>query len=112
MTIKHLLAVISLLALAGCAAGPAISGAAMNGVDVWRNGPPQRPYRLIGNIGREADDASTTFRDEEDSITREAAKRGADAVIILNEVMTVSRIDPFGRPVMAPKVAAQLIKYQ
>jgi hypothetical protein len=112
VTIKHFAIAISLLALAGCASGPANSGAAMNGVDVWRNGPPSRPYRVLGNLGREADDTSATYRDEEGSITREAAKRGADAVIILNEVMTVSRIDAFGRPVMAPKVAAQLIKYQ
>ncbi len=64
-------------------------------------------------MNREAADDSTNYRDEEVSIADEARRRGADAVIVVYEVMAVSHISVVdGRAVLAPKVAAQLIKYQ
>jgi hypothetical protein len=108
-----------LLALAGCASTPGAhpgqvgTSSVINGVEVWKGGPPSRPYQVIANVNREAPDSSTTYEQEEDSIASEARERGADAVIVVDTVMAVSRMDPFSdRPIMAPKVAAELIKYQ
>jgi hypothetical protein len=64
-------------------------------------------------VNREAADGSTTYGEQEESIATEARQRGADAVIVQDAVMAVSRVDVIsGRPIMAPEVAAQLIKYQ
>jgi len=108
------------LALAGCASIPdgATPGkvgirSVINGIDVWTGGEPARPYRVIVNTGREGADSSVTYRQQEESIAEEASQRGADAVIVLNTIMVVSRMDQvMGRTIMGPKVQAELIKYQ
>lgn len=110
------LAGIVVLALAGCTTpdGNQQVGTCevIDGVDVWK-GPPGRPYVVIADVNRDAADSSTSFRDEEASIADEARQRHADAVIVVDAVMAVSRIDlASGRPVMAPKVASELIRYQ
>jgi len=116
MTIKKSVILLISLALAGCASAPSGkvgTSSVINGVEVWTGGPPPRPYRVIMDANRQAADGSTNYRDQEASIASEARQRGADAVIVVNTVMVVSRIDAFGgRPIMAPRVAAQLIKYQ
>ena len=113
------LTIVVVLALAGCASTPGPqpgkvgTSEVIDGIEVWKGGPPSRPYRVIANVNREAADSSTTFGEQEESIASEARQRGADAVIVLNAVMAVGRVDVInGRPIMAPKVAAQLIKYQ
>jgi hypothetical protein len=120
VTLQKLGILIVALALAACASAPdgghsgkSGTSSSINGVEVWKDGPPSRPYRVIANTGREAADNSSSYADEERSIAQEARQRGADAVIILNAVMVVSRIDETGgRPIFAPKVAAELIKYE
>jgi len=112
--------VVSVLAIAACSSVPGvgISGNAtgntvIDGIEVWRPGPPPRPYRVIALTGREGPDNSVSYYDEEVSIAREARQRGADAVIIVNAVMAVSRMDMVGgHPILAPKVSAELIKYE
>lgn len=86
----------------------------INGVEVWQGGVPSRPYTVIDTVSRQgADQQSASYRSEEELIARDARKRGADAVIVLDTVMGVSRMDVIvGRPIMAPKVDAQLIKYR
>lgn len=84
----------------------------INGVEVWRGGAPSRPYRVIATVQRVGADNSATYRDEENLIAGDARQRGADAVILLDAVMVVSRMNLVnGRPILAPKVDAQLIKY-
>ena len=79
----------------------------------WKGGPPPQPYRVITNVNWEGADSSVNYRQEEETIAEEAKEQGADAVIVVDEVMTASRLDAVGgRPIMAPKVATQLIKYQ
>ena len=120
MTIKKLSLLLVVLALAGCAstpggadAGKVGTSSVINGIEVWKDGPPPRPYRVIANANRQGADSSTNYQEQEESIADEARERGADAVIVVSAVMTISRMDTIaGRPIMAPKVAAQLIKYQ
>ena len=109
------------LVFAGCAAAPdtqppvAATGTpqVIQGVDFWKDGPPSRPYQVIATVARVAPDKSVTFSDQEASIAAEASQKGADAVVEVDAVMVVTRIDlNNGRPVMAPKIDAQLIKYQ
>jgi ABC-type glycerol-3-phosphate transport system substrate-binding protein len=120
MTIKKLTILLILLLLAGCAtspngpnSAPAAASTVINGVEFWTEGAPSRPYQVIATISKQGADNSATVRDEENLIADDATQRGADAVIVLDTVMVVARnsvID--SRPVMAPKVDAQLIKYQ
>jgi hypothetical protein len=116
MNVHKLLIPLAILALAGCASTGAHSGAAstiIDGVEVWTGGPPPRPYHVIATVAREAADSSSDFADLERSIAYEARSRGADAVIVLDTVMVISRMDLVGgRPIMAPKVGAELIKYE
>ncbi len=82
-------------------------------MEVWKGGGPGRPYRVIGNVQRQGADQTASLRQEEEAIAAEAAQRGADGVIVLDEVMVVSRMDlADGRPILAPKVDAELIKYE
>ena len=85
----------------------------VNGIEVWEAGPPPRPYRVIGASERQGADPSASYRQEEEDIAGEARQRGADAVILQRPVMVVIRMDlADGRPILAPKVEAELIKYQ
>jgi hypothetical protein len=119
-TVKIIPILLTTLAFAGCASAPddsqsqqAGANSAANGMDIWRNGPPSRPYNVIATVSREGADNSATYADEENFIAAEAAKQNADGIIILDTVMVVSRVNIMdGRAVMAPKVDAQLIKYQ
>ena len=115
MTIKNLSLLIA-LALAGCATNPGAhqvgTSSVINGVEVWTGGPPSRPYQVIATVQRLAADSSTSFLQQEGSIADEAVARGADSVIVLDAVMVVSRMSLVdARPIMAPKVDAQLIKW-
>jgi hypothetical protein len=117
MTIKALALLTALLALAGCATAPTSaspngSSTTIDGIDLW-NGTPPRPYRVISTVSHEGPDLSATYADEEALIAQDAQKAGADGAIIVDTVMVPSRISLVdSRPVMAPKVDAQLIKYQ
>jgi hypothetical protein len=118
--IKEFSILLIMLALAGCASTPdgtssgqAGTSSVINGVEVWEGGAPSRPYRVIATVTREGSDNSATYRDEEDLIASEARQRGADAVIVVDTVMVVSRMNlANGRALMAPKVDAELIQYQ
>ena len=120
VSIKQFTILLIVLALAGCASTPdgtpsgqVGTSSVINGIDVWDGGIPSRPYQVIATVYREGSDNSATYRDEEDLIASEARQRGADAVIVLNTVMVVSRVSlADGRPLLAPKVSAELIKYQ
>jgi hypothetical protein len=120
MTIKKIPLLLLVLALAGCASAPGGSPSAqagtssvINGVEVWQNGTPSRPYQVIATIQKEGADNSATYLDEEKFIAHDASQQGADAVIVLDTVMVVSRMSLMdGRAIMAPKVDAELIKYQ
>jgi hypothetical protein len=118
MTIK-ILFLAAVLALAGCASytgsdqGRVGTREVIDGVDFWKGGPPPRPYQVITNVNWEGADSSTSYRQEEETIAGQARRQGADAVIVVDEVMTASRLDAVGgRPIMAPKVATQLIRYR
>jgi hypothetical protein len=117
MTFKSITLLSTLLALAGCASaptGPSTPGTstAINGIDIW-TGEPSRPYHVISTVSHEGPDNSATYALEEQFVADDAQKAGADGAIILDTVMVVSRFDiADGRPVLAPKVDAQLIKYQ
>jgi len=119
MTIKNSIIPLITLALAGCASTPGGglstqpgTSSLINGVETWQGGPPSRPYQVIGNVQRMGADSTATFRQEEELIADEASQRGADAIIIENEVMVVTRVDPTtGHSIMGPKVQAELIKY-
>ena len=102
------------LALAACASSPGpAQSSTINGIDLWQGGLPTRPYQVIATVSRQGADGSATYAEEEQLLAADAHARGADAVIILDTVMVVSRLDVTdGRPIMAPKVDAQLIKYQ
>ena len=113
---KHSLLLAALL-FAGCASAPAPSngepGAVIDGIDVWTGGPPSRPYQVIDTVQSVGPDNSATYADEESIIAGEARERGADAIVVLNTVMVISRQDAIlDRPIMAPKVEAEIIKYQ
>jgi hypothetical protein len=118
MTIKNLWISFA-LALAGCASmpGPHPGGVGtseeVNGIEVWKGGPPARPFKVMATVQRQGADQTATFRDEEAAIAADAAQRGADAVIVLNEVMVPSRMNlADSRPILGPKVEAELIKYE
>ena len=120
VTIHRLTFVFVILTLAGCefaqeGVHPRQVGAStiINGVEVWTGGGPGRPYRIIATVQKQGADNSSTYLDQEAFIASDAAKRGADAVVVLDSTRVVSRTDVVtGRPIMAPKVEAQLIKYQ
>ncbi|HEX4086113.1 MAG TPA: hypothetical protein VHY22_14455 [Chthoniobacteraceae bacterium] len=97
------------LLLAGCAT-PAPQTTDIDGIQVWKHGQPSQPFKVIDTVVRQAPDTSMDYAMMERSIAREAARRGANAVIIESEVMTVSRMSLVdGRQIMAPKVTAELI---
>jgi hypothetical protein len=117
VTIKRL-TMFLLLALAGCSSTPSGSQSVgaksvIDGVDVWKGGTPSRPYQVIDTVAQQGADNSATFADEERLLARDARARGADGLIVLNSVMVPTRMDvTTNRPVMAPRVNAELIKYQ
>jgi hypothetical protein len=118
MSIKNFW-ILSALALAGCASAPELhsggpgTSEVVNGMELWKGGPPPRPYGVITTVQRAGADQTASFADEEKGIAADAAQRGADAVIVLDEVMVVSRMDlADSRPILAPKVDAELIKYR
>jgi len=107
---------LTLLALGGCASAPTANPngthTVIDGIDIWK-GTPSRPYQVISTISHQGPDSSANYADEEKLIAEDAKKSGADGAIILYAVMVPSRISPTsGRRIMAPQVAAQLIKYQ
>ncbi len=107
----HLL-ILATIVLAGCAAPSGATNSTINGIDIWRNGTPSQPYHVIATVQRVAADSSTNYNQQIADIAAEARQRGADGVIVLNTVMVVSRMDlTMGRAIMAPKVTAELIKY-
>ena len=116
MTINPAILLPLLLTLAGCASvpiGQTGASSTINGVELWKGGPPARPYRVLATISRQGPDTSATYHDEENAVAAAAHEQNADAAIILNEVMTVSRLDiTDSRPLLAPKVEAELIRYQ
>ena len=104
------------LAISGCSSTPGgmreATSSQIGGVEVWKGGTPPRPYHVIATIHRVGADQSASYAQEEESIAGDATSQGADAVIILDEVMAVSRLsDIDGRPITAPKIDAELIKY-
>jgi hypothetical protein len=110
---KRIATLLAVLALAGCAAAPdATQNTNVSGVDVWTNGAPSRPYHVIAEVSSQGATNSASFSDQINSIAMQATKRGADGVIVLHKLMIQAGIDPIlGRPVMVPKVIADLIKY-
>jgi len=71
-------------------------------MEVWKDGAPPRPYRVFAAAQRQGADSSATERQEEELIANDARQRGADAVIVTDAVMVVSRINEVGgRPIMA-----------
>jgi hypothetical protein len=114
---KRLL-ILGALALAGCASSPNMvslgePSGAIGGIDVWSGGTPGRAYQVIGKVQRVGSDGSATYEQEEELIAQDAKAKGADGMIVLNTVMVVSRMDlATNRPILAPKVEAELIKYQ
>jgi hypothetical protein len=102
------------LALTACTTVPQTANSAvMHGVEVWTNGVPSRPYTVIDTISGVGPDQSVTFAQEEALLAQEARKRGADAMIVTTKVQVIIRQDPvLGRPLMAPKVIAEIVKYQ
>jgi hypothetical protein len=118
MTIKKHSILLILLALTGCTSTPGGpqngtgTSEVIDGVEMWKGGPPSRPYQVIATLRKQGPDSSSSFADEENAVASEARLRGADGVIVLDAVMVVSRMNPVdGRAVMAPKVDAELIKY-
>jgi hypothetical protein len=108
------LVLIAVMAMAGCASAPngAASHSTVNGMEVWNGAKPDRPYHVFATVYRTGPDTSVNYADEVRSICAEATTRGADAVIVTTEVMTVTKLSEFtGRQIMAPKVEAELIKY-
>jgi hypothetical protein len=137
-------ALLSVAALAGCSytpewseyQGPALmkgSGGMVrnvNGMDVWEQGSPPRPYRVLGMMhsegGRHSD---VDFETEQ--IVKEARAKGGDAIIISSAESTPTGIvggesghiyeGAFGatnysggfsaRIVRSPTVEAYVIKY-
>ena len=117
MIMKRFL-VLGALALAGCAWSPSTGGSGqlsstIDGIDVWTGGNPSRPYQVMDTVQRVGPDSSATYGQEEELIAADAKERGADGMVVLSTVMVVSRMDmTMDRPVMAPKVQAEVIKYQ
>jgi hypothetical protein len=117
MTFRTFALLSATLALAGCTfpateTPPAGASTSIGGVDIWHS-PPSRPYQVISTVAHEGPDDSASYADEEALVAQDAQKAGADGAVILYEVKAVSRMDiSDGREIMAPKVAAQLIKYQ
>jgi hypothetical protein len=116
-----ILPAMSLLLLLGACASSTpenMSGApgertSMSGVDFWTGGPPDRPYQVISTTSRSGADGSASYEDEKALLAADATEKGADAVIVLDQVMTVARLNQEGGSlIMAPKVDAQLIKYK
>ena len=111
---------LPLLLLAGCASpspttlsGPPGSRSSIDGIDVWKGGPPDRPYHVIATVQRQGADNSATFDTEEKLLAADASDKHADAIIILDTTTVVSRMDVItGHPIDAPKVDAQFIQYQ
>jgi hypothetical protein len=108
---------VALFVLAGCSSLPPASSTgshASSSVEIWRgDNRPSRAYRVIGAISRQGADNSATYQQEEALLQDDAAKRGADGMIIQDESMVMGRLDAItGRPVFAPHVDAQLIKFQ
>lgn len=113
------LAILFALALAGCASGPAEppktgSVRVIDGVEVWEHGVPSRAYHVVGTVRQVAANNSTSSNDQIASVVQTARHRKADGVIVLDAVQVVSRVG-YGmssRSIMAPKIEAQLIRYQ
>jgi hypothetical protein len=114
-TFKTIPLLLASLALVGCASAPPPSStnSSVDGIDIWKNGHPDRPYQVIATVQREGADNSATYNDEENLLAVDARNRGADAVIVLDTVMVATRRDLSDtRFIMSPKVDAQLIKYE
>jgi hypothetical protein len=108
---------VALFVLAGCSSLPSAGSTgsqASSGVEIWRgDNRPSRAYRVIGSMSRQGADNSATYQLEEALLLDDAAKQGADGIIIQDESMVMGRIDAItGRPMSAPHVDAQLIKFQ
>jgi hypothetical protein len=108
------LPILAAFALAGCATGVSVpTKSVIDGIDVWKGGNPSQPYTVMDTVQSVGPDNSATYAQEEEEIAQQAKKRGADGIIVVNTVMVVSRMDlALDRPLMAPKVQAELIKYQ
>jgi hypothetical protein len=108
------LPILAVLALAGCATAVSVpTKYVVDGIDVWKGGNPSQPYTVMDTVQSVGPDTSATYEQEEQQIAQEAKERGADGIIVLNTVMVISRQDvALDRPIMAPKVQAELIKYQ
>jgi hypothetical protein len=110
--------IVGVFVIAGCASSPtpatlAEPSAAIDGIDVWAGGTPARPYQVMDTVQKLGPDESATYEQEEELIAEDAKQRGADGIIVLSTVMVPSRQDLFtSRPLLAPKVEAEVIKYQ
>lgn len=110
MKATPILAAAALL-LAGCAT-PSPESTDIDGVQVWKNGQPSQPFKVIDTVVQQAPDTTQDYASLERSIAQEAKRRGADGVIVVTEVMVVSRMSVFdGRPIMAPKVTAEIVSF-
>ena len=107
-----------MLIIAGCASGPSGmhsggSSSMVNGIEFWKGGPPARAYHVLATVQKQGANNGASYAEEETLLADSARHHGADAVIVDSEVMVVDRMDVVtGRPVMVPKVNAELIKYQ
>ena len=54
----------------------------VNGMDVWTDGDPDRPYRIIGLMNQTTRPAPGRMIDASDDLVALARKNGADAVIV------------------------------
>ena len=118
-TIRNIALLLTLSLLAGCTSTTdethSVPGtvSTVSGIDIWKDGAPSRPYLVIDTVEKQAADSSANFAQEEQLLAADAKERGADAMIIVNEVMVPSRMSIVdGRLLLAPKVTAELIKYQ
>ncbi len=116
MNLDKFALLLAALVFAGCASPPSGGGptySVINGVDVWKGGPPPRPYNVVKNVNWQGADGSVNFAQQEQSLASQASDEGADAVVVTSEVMAVGRYNlANGAPIMSPKVAAELVKYQ
>ena len=83
----------------------------VDGMEVWNEGTPPRPYRILGTMRSEG--GRWSDEDFELKLIAKAARtKGADALILLNSESRMEGINLYsGRFIRMPDVTAVLIKY-
>src|SRR5580698_5513037 len=64
----------------------------IEGIEVWENGAPNRPFRVVGIVDDDRASGKIPRRHRLSDIAKKAKEAGGDAVVIYKEDSTLARI--------------------